>query len=119
MYLPGKYNLLFIVLVFAATPVLACEDVNHEWAQILNSRKHTVNGPFSIEKMESNNLIRIKKKWFPFGNQYKEWKKIKNMYRDGDKFYSVKFENSRKSIVVQHVLVRHGCVIDSIVVAVS
>jgi hypothetical protein len=114
-----KYIILFIILISTTAPALACEGTNNEWVQILNSRKYTVNGPFNIEEMESNNLIRINKKWLPFGNQNNEWVKMKNIYKDGDRFYSVILEDSKKSIVAQHVLVRNGCIIESIVVAVS
>lgn len=44
--------------------------------------------------MESYNLVRINEKWLPFGNQNKEWKEMKSIYKKGDEFYSVKFGDS-------------------------
>lgn len=116
-----KIIIFFIILFSACSPALACENTEDDWAQILNRRKHTVKGPFTIKEMESNNLIRIyeKRKWLPFGNQNKEWEEMKNMYKDGDELYSVFFTYSEKSIEVTHVLVRDGCIIKSIIVAVS
>ena len=115
-----KTIILVIILFSVCSLTLACDDPENDWAHILNSQ-HTLKGPFTIKEMESNNLIRIygSGRWVPFGNQNKEWEEMKNMYKNGDKLYSVVFAYSRKSIEVTHFLVRNGCVIKSLIVAAS
>ena len=116
-----KTTILIIVLFSVCSPALACEGSENDWAHILTSYKHTLKGPFTIKEMESANLIRIygDGKWLPFGNQNKEWEEMKNMYKNGDELFSVVFAYSKKSIEVTHFLVRNGCIIKSLIVAVS
>jgi len=112
-------NILFaIILLSISSPSLACKGTEYDWVQTLNTRKHTVKGPFTIKEMESDNLIRINKTWLPFGNQNNEWIEMKSIFKKGDTFYSVNFENSRW-IIMQHFLIRDNCIIKKIVVAVS
>lgn len=116
-----KYIILFTILIVTNAQALACKGTDYDWEQTLKSQKHTLKGPFSVDEMETNNLVRIygkEKKSLPFGNQYAEWVKIKNMYKQGDKLYSVSFDH-KKWETAQHVLVRNGCIIARIIVAMS
>jgi len=113
-----KNILLAIILLSISSPSLACKGTEYDWAQTLNTRKHTVKGPFNIEEMESYNLVRINKTWLPFGNQNNEWIEMKSIFKKGDNFYTVKFEDSRW-IIMQHFLIRDSCIIKIIDVAVS
>ncbi len=112
-------NILLIIFVLAiSNHALACKGTEYDWLHTFNTHKPTIIGPFNIGEMESRNLIRINRKWLPFGNQNDEWKEMKNMYKKGDNFYSVIYKDS-KGIAAQHYLIRNNCIIKIIVVAVS
>ena len=116
-----KYIIFITILIVTNTQALACKGTEYDWEQTLDNRKHTLKGPFSVDEMESNNLVRIygkEKKWLPFGNQNDEWEKMKRIYKNGDKLYSVSFDDAKWE-TSQHVLVRDGCIIATIIVAMS
>jgi len=113
-----KNILLIITFLAISSPAFACNGTEDDWLQTLHTHNYTVTGPFNIEEMESYNLVRIDKQWLAFGNQNNEWLEMKNRYKTGDNFYSVKFESSRW-MTAQHFLIRDNCIIKTLDVAIS
>lgn len=112
--------ILALVFVVCTSPVFACESPDAEWSMILQSKKHTVKGPYTIAELESNNLIEIRetKEVLPFGYINKYWVQLKARYLPGDRFYFVHFQDGR-FFVERHVLVRNDCVIGALMGAIS
>lgn len=108
-------------MLFGANSVSACETPEQEFNRTLSSGKHTVKGPFSIEHLESANMIEIRetKEKLPFGYINKQWKELKSLYKKGDKFYFVRYESGGRYFMEQHILVREGCVIGNLMGAIS
>lgn len=115
-----KNILLVIILLLTAESVLACEGTDNEWARTLNSDKHTVKGPFSIEELEQKHMVEIRetKEKLPFGYVNEKWKKLKSLFKSGDKFYFVHYEDG-SFFVEQYVLVREKCIIGALWVKIS
>ena len=99
---------------------LACESPDYEWAKMLNSEKHTVKGPYTIEELEKGHMIEIRetKEVLPFGYINKQWQELKAMHEEGDQFYFVHYQDGR-FFVEHHVLVRNECIIGALMGSIS
>jgi hypothetical protein len=109
-----------ILLLLFCSASLACKGPDYVWENTLNSEKHQVQGPFTIEELEKEHMIHIRetKQILPFGYSNKTWMKLKGLYRDGDKFFYVKYVDGH-FFVEHYVLVRGECVIGALHGAIS
>jgi hypothetical protein len=116
----NKISIILAFSFFVSGQVFACDKDTPAFSEIQNSGKHTISGPFSIEKLEQEHMVEIRetKQTLPFGYVNKEWNQLKSQYKDGDQFFFVKYEDGM-FFMGQHVLVRHGCIIGVLIGAVS
>ena len=52
-----KKLLIIILLLLVTELALGCETPDRDFSRILNSEKHIVKGPFTIEHLEKTNII--------------------------------------------------------------
>jgi len=107
-----KFILLLIILFLVTESAFSCDSPDHEWERILNNNKYTIKGPFTIAVLEKNNMVKIREtnEVLPFGYMNDEWNKLKAMFKSGDKFYFVRYEDN-EFFMELYTLVRDKCVI--------
>lgn len=109
-----KY-LLSILMIFSCSKSwsLECVEEGKVFKTYLESEKHTVEGPFTIEQLENINMIEVRetKEVIPFGYSNKLWLEFKSKIRKGDSIYFVKLIDG-KAYYGGHILVREGCIIE-------
>ena len=105
-----KSALLAICMFFASAANADC-GANEPFERLLKSKQHTVTGPFTVEELERNNQIEIRKtgETLPFGYANEGWKNLKQAKRPGDEIFYVVFRDGRFGMA-QHILVQEGCV---------
>ena len=124
------YNMIKVIFIFSillhSMSVGACVAPHESFDKMKNSTKYTVEGPYTAEEMEKNNLVEIKLlskfmegnskteeiKKIPFGYQNKVWVTLKEKYKKGDSFYSVVF-HIENFVSGSTILVRGNCIIGS------
>ena len=89
--------LISILFVIWSSGAFACKGPEYVWANTLNSEKHHVQGPYTIDQLEKAHMIEIResKKVLPFGYINEEWENLKSMYKPGDLFFFVRYDDGR------------------------
>lgn len=91
------YSIYFLVFLFSCT---AEKNLNRNSnLDKLFDKKTQVEGPFSIEQAEKDNMITVKKNGksviLPFGYINDDWETLKSNYQEGDQIF--KFSTSAES----------------------
>ena len=104
---------IFLAILSFSIPSLACDENNPALLKFIESDKLEITGPFSVEALEEEHMIKIRDtgKLLPFGYGNEFWVKFKTQMVKGDEIYF--FVNQERGYYQDgHFLVRYGCTIE-------
>ncbi len=86
----------------------ACVANQQSFADVSSDKRNTVQGPQSVEELEK-----------AFGYSNKEWNELKATILPDDRIYFVTHGNGERFLASYYILVRGGCVISTLLVAIG
>ena len=94
-----RYHIIYLLLLFLVGCAAKNKLNQDENLDKLFSKGTQIEGPFSIEQIEKDNMIKVEKDGksvvLAFGYINNDWEALKAQYQDGDKIY--KFSSAEET----------------------
>ena len=117
----ARFSVLFAAIVPSLSePAHASDECrpDHQLSALASVHGATLSGPFGVEQVEAQKTITIRENGvagvpLPFGTQNRRWEDMKAAMKPGDQLYHLAVDNGAFH-AAYYILVRSGCVIDSL-----
>ena len=119
-------TLIFLALLLAMSSIEACDSDQESLFEVRGDGEGLVEGPSSVEQLEKKHAARAPKSEVavPFGGLNNEWEQLKASKRPTDEIFWVLYTERSEldegtNFYENYVLVREGCVIQTITLQVG